>query len=119
MKKYSGNCHCGNVSFSFEHSTLITSGLHCNCSLCKRRGAPMTDFVIPPDSLHIHVKEPDNLGLYEFGNKLAHHFFCKICGIYPFHQTMRVPEHYRVNLACIDEIDTEHLDIALFNGKDL
>lgn len=119
MKTYSGNCHCGNVSFSFEHPEVITSGLRCNCSLCKRKGALMTDFVIPPESFHIDLKNPDNLGLYEFDDKVGHHFFCKECGIYPFHQTVRMPDHYRANLGCIDEIDTDNIDATIFDGKDL
>jgi len=119
MMKYSGNCHCGNVNFSFEHHEVITSGLRCNCSICKRKGALMSDFVIPPESFHIELKNQDNLGLYEFDNKVGHHFFCKECGIYPFHQTVRILDHYRVKLGCIDEIDTETIDADMFDGKDL
>ncbi|MEE9328084.1 MAG: GFA family protein [Cocleimonas sp.] len=79
----------------------------------------MTDFVIPPDELTIEIKEEGSLGLYEFDNKAAHHFFCKKCGIYPFHQTFRMPDQYRVNLGCIESIDTATLDIGLFDGKSL
>ena len=118
MKKYEGKCHCGNVSFSFEHEEIKTA-LRCNCSFCIRRGAVMTDFAMPPEALTISVKEEGTLGLYEFDNKVAHHFFCKKCGIYPFHQTFRMPNQYRVNLACIDELDTEALEISVFDGKAL
>lgn len=118
MKNYQGSCHCGNVSFQFEHDE-ITSGLRCNCSICIRKGAVMTDFVIPPDELQFTLKEPDSLGLYEFDNKVAHHYFCKTCGIFPFLQTFRMPEHYRVNLGCVDGVDTESLEIGLFDGKSL
>ena len=117
MKTYNGSCHCGNVHFSFQHEDEISSGLQCNCSLCIRRGAVMTDFVIPPDELNITVKQKDSLGLYEFDNKTAHHYFCKICGIYPFHQTFRMPDHYRVNLGCVDGIDPYTLETSLFDGK--
>ena len=119
MKNYQGSCHCGNVSFSFEHDKEIKTGLRCNCSLCTRRGAVMSDFVIPPDELNIVIKEDGSLGLYEFDNKAAHHFFCKKCGVYPFHQTFRMPDHYRVNLGCIESIDTETLEVDLFEGKKL
>ena len=116
MKKYKGRCHCGNVSFSFEHEE-ITSALRCNCSLCIRKGAAMTDFIIPPEDFNITVKEEGTLGLYEFDSKAAHHFFCKICGIYPFHQTARFKDQYRVNLGCIDEIDSLALDTTIHDGK--
>ena len=119
MSTYEGSCHCDNVNFSFEHEEKITSGLRCNCSICIRKGAVMSDFLIPPDELTITVKEPGTLGLYEFDNKVAHHYFCKICGIYPFNQTFRVPEHYRVNLGCVDGIDHENLKVSMLDGKSL
>ncbi len=119
MKTYSGSCHCGNVRFSFDHKEEIISGLYCNCSICKRKGALMTDFVIPPDEFTIELREENDLALYEFGDKAAHHYFCKTCGIYPFHQTLRMPDHYRVNLGCIDEIDSDELETDIFDGRSL
>jgi len=116
--KYQGSCHCGNVNFQFEHEQ-IKSGLRCNCSICIRKGAVMTDFVIPPNDFHFELKKPDNLGLYEFDNKVAHHYFCKVCGIFPFLQTFRMPEHYRVNLGCVEDIDLDTLEVGLFDGKSL
>ncbi len=116
--KYQGSCHCGNVNFSFKHEEIKTA-LRCDCSFCIRRGAVMTDFVIPPTELAIEVKEKGSLGLYEFDNNVAHHFFCKKCGIYPFHQTFRMPDQYRVNLGCIQSIDMDSLDISLFEGSKL
>ena len=78
----------------------------------------MSDFTIAPEDFKFKVKD-DALGLYEFGNKVAKHYFCKNCGIYPFHQTVRKPGHYRVNLGCIDEIDTNTLSFDIFDGKSL
>lgn len=118
MTSYSGSCHCGNVQFSFQHDE-IKSGLRCNCSICKRKGAVMSDFVIPPEEFHFEEKKEGILGLYEFDNKVAQHFFCQICGIYPFHQTVRMPEYYRVNLGCVEGIDTETIEYSVFNGKSL
>lgn len=118
MTTYSGNCHCGAVSFSFEHEPKIESGVRCNCSICKRKGAVMSPFTIAPEQFRIEAEE-GILGMYQFGNKVARHFFCKSCGIYPFHQTLRQPGYYRVNLGCIDEIDTFSLSIEVFDGKSL
>jgi len=115
---YQGSCHCGNVVFQFKHDE-ITSGLRCNCSICMRKGAIMTDFVIPPTEFTFQLKEENSLGLYEFDSKIAHHYFCKICGIFPFLQTMRIPEHYRINLGCVDKIDYDNLQVDLFDGKNL
>lgn len=115
MKTYKGICHCGAISFEFEHDE-ITDGLRCNCSICRRKGAVMSAFTIPPEKLHIAAEE-DSLGVYEFGTSTAKHFFCKKCGIYPFHQTLRKPGHYRVNLGCIDGFDTNSISVDVFDGR--
>ena len=78
----------------------------------------MSDFTIPPDKLDIQA-DTGALGLYQFDTKIAKHYFCNTCGIYPFHETVRKPGHYRVNLGCIDEIDTNALNVDIFDGKSL
>ncbi len=117
MKTYKGNCHCGSISFSFEHTT-IDKGLRCNCSICKRKGAVMSDFTLAPEEIDINDKN-EALCLYQFDTRVAKHYFCKTCGIYPFHETMRKPGHYRVNLGCIDEIDTYQIKVDIFDGKSI
>ena len=117
MAHYQGSCHCGAVKFSFEGEE-ITVGLRCNCSICSRKGAMMTAFVVPPEKFKIET-EDDTLGLYQFGAKTAKHFFCKRCGIYTFHETARVPGHYRANLGCIDGVDPFTLEADVFDGKHL
>lgn len=118
MITYNGSCHCGNISFSFEHASIIGTGLRCNCSMCKRKGAVMSGFTLAPEELSI--KENNNsLGLYQFDSKVAKHYFCKTCVIYPFHETMRKPGNYRINLGCINEIDTNDLKVEIFDGKSL
>jgi hypothetical protein len=114
---YQGHCHCGAVRFSFE-SEPLTKGLRCNCSICARKGALMSPEPIPQDRLKIEVQE-DMLGLYQFGAKTAKHYFCKNCGIYTFHETSRKPGHFRVNLGCVDGVDTFALETAVFDGKHL
>ncbi len=117
MIKYKGNCHCGNINFSFEHNK-IESGLRCNCSICRRKGAVMSEFTLTPAEIEIKAKQ-DVLSVYQFDTKVAKHYFCNTCGIYPFHETMRIPGNYRVNLGCIDNIDTNELHIDIFDGKSI
>ena len=117
MKTYSGSCHCGAITFSFEYGN-INSGLRCNCSICRRKGAVMSEFTISPNDFKYKV-ESDNLNQYQFGTKIAKHYFCKNCGIYPFHETIRKPGHYRINLGCIEEIDTNTLKVEVFDGKSI
>lgn len=115
--QYQGSCHCGAVKFSFE-SDPITKGLRCNCSLCSRKGAMMSPEVIAPDKIIIDAQQ-DMLGLYQFGARTAKHYFCKSCGIYTFHVTARVPDHYRVNLGCVEGVDPFALEAEVFDGKHL
>lgn len=118
MRTYRGSCHCGAIRFSFEHDDVIKEGGRCNCSICKRKGAVMSKFTLKPE--HIHIEANDTLlGSYRFGSQVANHFFCKTCGIYPFHTTLRAPGEYRVNLGCIDDIDIFNLDVSVFDGKSL
>jgi len=117
MQNYTGSCHCGAVSFSFE-SEAITEGLSCNCSFCIRRGAMMLPFTLSSEQL-LRKADPLALGCYQFGNKVAKHYFCKHCGIYTFHESMRAPGNYRVNLGCIDDMDAFSLPRTVFNGRDL
>lgn len=118
MPEYRGSCHCGAVRFHFTAGQLIDRGLRCNCSICARKGAMMTPFVVAPDDFHIHA-EPGALGLYRFGEGTAKHHFCTRCGIYTFHVTVRVPDHYRVNLGCIEGVDTFALPSDVFDGAHL
>lgn len=78
----------------------------------------MTVDVIDINDLRIEA-EDDTLGLYQFGAKTAKHFYCRKCGIYTFHETARFPNKYRVNLGCIDSVDTFALETDIFDGKNL
>jgi len=118
MPSYQASCHCGAISFSFDTEQAVDKGLRCNCSICARKGALMSQQVFAPEQLNIRVRD-DALGLYQFGDGRAKHFFCKHCGIYPFHETVRSPGQYRVNLGCCDQIDVVNLPFDVFDGRHL
>ena len=115
--KYSGSCHCGSIQFTFNHDE-ITSGLKCNCSICIRKGATMSAFTLSPQEIHIDIKD-NSMSTYQFGSCVAKHHFCNNCGIYTFHQTMRKPGHYRVNIGCIEGLDSTNLPFDVFDGASL
>ncbi len=115
--RYQGSCHCGAVKFSFE-SEPITSGLRCTCSLCSRKGAMMTPFTVAAEGIEI-AADPADLGLYQFDTKVAKHYFCKRCGIYTHNETARFPGQCRINLGCIEDLDTSDFEVAIFDGKNL
>ncbi len=116
-QSYHGSCHCGAVRFSYE-GEKIERGLRCNCSLCVRKGAMMSSEIIAPENIKIDAGE-GAVGLYQFGSKIAKHYFCTRCGIYTFHETIRKPGHFRVNLGCVDGIDPFALEADVFDGKNL
>lgn len=109
---YTGSCHCGAVKF--EVHTALEPATRCNCSLCRRRGALMSPAFDVSD-LHI-VEGVAALSLYQFNTRAAQHFFCKVCGVYPFHQTRKDPQAWRVNLGCLDGIDSYALEHTLADG---
>lgn len=114
---YEGSCHCGAIQFSYDGDT-IDKGIRCTCSICKRKGALMSAEAIPKENLDVKV-EGDNLGLYQFDSKIAKHYFCKTCGIYTHNEMLRMPGKMRVNLGCVDGLETDGLEVVVFDGKNL
>jgi hypothetical protein len=112
---YQGSCHCGAIKFSYDGEE-ITKGLRCTCSICSRKGAMMSPEAIPMENLKIDADDRD-IGLYQFGNQVAKHYFCKNCGVYTHNEMLRKPGHMRVNLGCIENLDTSELEVMVFDGK--
>ena len=111
---YQGACHCGRITF--EARAPIDYAVDCNCSVCRRKGAlwhPAAEA-----DLRILTGEPD-LVFYQFNTKTAKHYFCRHCGIYPFHQTRKDPQLWRANIGCLDGIDPYTLEASVANGASL
>ena len=111
---YKGSCHCGAVQFEFIGSEIL-SGLRCNCSLCEKKGAIMTEYAVSPKNMKISATD-GSLSIYDFGSKVAKHHFCNKCGIYTFHQTMIQPGYYRINIGCLQGIDSTRLEFKIHDG---
>ena len=109
---YQGGCHCGAVRFQFE-SEEITSGKRCNCSICTKKGALMS----VPYFEGVKVEGAEWLSLYQWGDKEVNNWFCKRCGIYPFHDVTAKPGAYRINLGCVEGIDPLSLPYQLVDGR--
>ncbi|QCP52938.1 GFA family protein [Trinickia violacea] len=110
-----GSCHCGAVKF--EVRTPTTPAARCNCSLCRRKGALMSPG-FAADQLKI-VSGEDALTMYQFNTRVAKHYFCKHCGIYPFHQTRKDPLLWRVNIGCLEGVDPYALEAGVADGASL
>ena len=113
---YCGSCHCGAVRFRID-CEAISEALRCNCSICARKNAPMSTVYFQPSQIQIEGLE--NCAVYHWNDGDVNHYFCKACGIYPFHDTLQKPQYYRVNLACIDGLDCSALKMRHFDGRHL
>lgn len=95
-----GSCHCGAVRF--EVTTDFPELTRCDCSICRRKNALM---------VKVHERQfrllagEDELTEYRFHTHTARHYFCKVCGIYPFHRKRVTPDFFGINVHCLEGFD--------------
>jgi len=53
---------------------------------------------------------------YQFHTHTARHYFCKVCGIYPFHRKRAAPDSYGVNVHCLEGADIEDVPVRATDG---
>jgi hypothetical protein len=111
LKTHTGGCHCGAVRF--EVDTDFPELTMCDCSICKRKNALM---VKVHESKFRLLAGHDALTEYQFHTKTARHFFCKTCGIYPFHRKRVTPDNFGVNVQCLDGFDPEGINVRRAAG---
>jgi len=114
MPVYHGSCHCGAVRFTVAGD--ITEAYTCDCSLCSRKNALMAN--VHESRLAITAGE-DRLALYQWNARIAKHHFCTVCGIYPFHRKRSMPDHYGVNLKCLEDLDWKKLPVRAAEGESM
>lgn len=112
---YKGSCHCKAIQFEFD-SEVEPTALQCNCSVCIRKNAIMSKQQFSPAQFRL-ICGKDALSVYHWNDKDVNHYFCKNCGIYPFHDSIYEPWTCRINLGCVDELDPRALEIEYFDGK--
>lgn len=61
----------------------------------------------------------DKLTLYQWNTKIARHYFCSVCGIYPFHRKRSMPDHYGVIVRCLEGLDTNAIPVRAAEGKSM
>ena len=106
MQKYTGSCHCRSVRF--EITTDFPELTMCDCSICRRKNALM---VKVHESMFILLKGAESLTEYQFHTRTARHFFCKICGIYPFHRKRVTPDYVGINVFCLHYFDPSGIPV--------
>jgi hypothetical protein len=112
MTGHPGSCHCGAIKFRIDAE--IVELTTCDCSLCVKKNALMTK--VPESALTI-VKGEEALTLYKWNTRRAKHYFCKHCGIYVFHRKRSQPDHFGVNIFCLDGFDASTIAVRATEGK--
>jgi len=100
MQTYTGSCHCGAVRFEID--TDFPELTMCDCSICRRKNALMVK--VHENQFRLLAGE-DCLTEYRFHTQTARHFFCKVCGIYPFHRKRVTPDYFGINVHCLHEFE--------------
>ncbi|RMC34246.1 GFA family protein [Paracoccus alkanivorans] len=115
MTEAGAACHCGAVRLHLRFTDGLHSARRCDCSLCRMRGAVAVS--VPLDGLTV-LSGKDALGLYQFGTRVAEHYFCRHCGIYTHHRRRSNPNEYGVNAACIEGVSPfDFTSVEVLDGR--
>ena len=98
FRTYEGRCHCGAVRF--EIATDFSELTMCDCSICRRKNALMVK--VHERAFRLLAGDAF-LTEYQFHTRTARHYFCKVCGIYPFHRKRVTPDHLGINVFCLED----------------
>ena len=90
----------------------------CNCTICAMARLWTVD--AGPDDVRV-LQGADQMIDYGFNSRVAHHYFCRTCGVRPF-QYVDLPaenrRYYNVNIACLEGVDVDELMAAPVNYPD-
>ena len=114
IRRFEGACHCGAVRFAIE--TDFPEVTTCDCSICKRKNALM---VKVHESRFELIAGGEALAEYRFHTHTARHFFCRTCGIYPFHRKRSDPSSYGVNTGCLEAFDPTSFPVRRADGASM
>ncbi|MGC3982957.1 MAG: GFA family protein [Steroidobacteraceae bacterium] len=109
-----GSCHCGAIRFRIE--TDFPELTTCDCSICSRKNALM---VKVHESKFELLQGAQYLTEYQFHTHVAKHYFCKVCGIYPFHRKRVTPDFFGINVFCLDNFDPLGIPVRKTFGKEM
>ncbi len=119
LKTYRGSCHCGAVCFEADLDVSAGTG-KCNCSLCTKMR--LWTVQVGPEAFRLIAGETDLVD-YRGNNKVAHHLFCKHCGVRAFEwvdvPNMTGAKYFSINVACLDGLDIDELmsaPVSYFDG---
>lgn len=112
--KHKATCHCGSVELEIALPEGIVDPRHCDCSICRRKGAIVASVLLSGISI---LKGEHILKLYQFNTNTAKHYFCSNCGIYTHHQRRSNPHLYGYNVGCLEGVNPFLIpDIKVYDG---
>jgi len=111
---FRGSCHCGGVRFQVD--AVIAELTTCDCSLCAMRNAVMAK--VPENSLTV-LEGESLLALYQWNTRRAKHYFCSRCGIYVFHRKRAAPDHFGINVFCLENFDRASVPVRATEGLNM
>lgn len=120
LRTYSGSCHCGAVRFEADIDISVGTG-KCNCSICSKMRLWSVD--ARPETFRL-LAGAGEMTDYRGRNSVAHHLFCKHCGVHAF-EWVDVPNmtggiYYNINVACLDGVDVDELmaaPVTYYDGR--
>lgn len=115
MTTLGGGCHCGAVRFEVESPDGPVPLLDCNCSMCGRTG--FLHLIVESCAFRL-LQGADSLTEYQFGERIARHLFCRVCGVKSFYVPRSHPDGYSVNARCLDDYASLDFSIETFDGRD-
>ena len=112
LKTYSGSCHCGAIRFEADVDISTGTG-KCNCSICTKMR--LWSVQAKPEAFRLITGEAE-LTDYQGSNRVAHHLFCRHCGVHAF-EWVDVPnmtggKYCNINVACLDGLDIDELVVG-------
>ena len=110
-----GRCHCGAVSFEFNHEVEWLTD--CNCSICRRLGTLWAH--APMQKVTLHSEEGATLAYIWGDRELAFHS-CKTCGCTTHWEPVKPTEDspMAVNCRLAEPEQIAHLRVRQFDGAD-
>lgn len=109
-----GACHCGSVRFRVTLEHGLDQPRRCNCSLCRTRGAVVVSALLADFAV---LEGAETLRLYRFNTMQAEHYFCSVCGTYTHHRRRSNPNHYSVNVACLEGVSPfDFAEVPVYDG---
>ncbi len=112
--KYTGACHCKEVSF--EVDLELGKVISCNCSHCEAKGLLLSFTTADKFTL---LSPEENLTSYKFNKKVIDHLFCKTCGVQAFSRGKDPAgnDTVAINVRSLDGIEIDNLEIMKVDGK--